>query len=90
MSNRFSGNGGIGFAFFTLVIAFGFRAESNAGMSGLHKGPGEELIAVFTIALAFDFTVAVFGAINATAVRCIVTYLLKSSNVAGFEQNHQP
>ena len=56
---------------------------SNHVIGCFNVGPAEKFVAVFLIVFTFAFTIAFASAINAAAVRRIVTRTFETSDVPG-------
>src|SRR6478736_1669074 len=71
----------LGFLF--LIEAFDPRIEADGKIGGLHKRPGQILVAVFRIAASFTFAVADFAAPHTTTVRSVIANTGKSLDLSG-------
>ena len=71
----------LGFLF--LIEAFDLRIKADRKVSGLHKRPGQVLVAVFGIAASFTLAVTDLGAAHTATVRSIVSDTGKSVDLSG-------
>src|SRR6185369_8794339 len=77
----------LGFLF--LIDAFDLRIKADRKIGGLHKRPGQILVAVFGVAASFTLAVADLLAPHTTTVRSVITDTGKSLDLSGLQHDGQ-
>src|SRR5215468_8719579 len=70
--HRFDRHNLVALRFLFLIEAFDSRIKADRKIGGLHKCPGQILVAVFGVATSFSFTVADFLAPHTSTVRSVI------------------
>src|ERR671919_1802434 len=83
----FDGHNRVALGFLFLIEAFDPRIKADRKVGGLHKRPGQILIAVFGIAAPFTFAVADFAAADTPTVRSVIADTGKSLDLAGLQHD---
>jgi hypothetical protein len=85
----FDGHNRVALGFLFLIEAFDLRIKADRKIGGLHKRPGQILVAVFCIAASFTLAVADFGAPHTATVRSVIADTGKSLDLSGLQHNGQ-
>jgi hypothetical protein len=89
MSHGFAGHNGIGFSLLPLMEPLHKGIIPPRKVRRLHKRPGQILIAIFRVALAFAFPIAHLGAPHTPAVGRILADRGKAPNIPGLQHDGQ-
>jgi hypothetical protein len=77
--HRFDSHNRMALGFLFLIEAFDPRIKADRKIGGLHKCPGQTLVAVSGIAASFTFAVADFLTPHTSTIRSVISYTGKSS-----------
>jgi len=87
--NRFDRYDSVALGFLSLVKALNPGTKPDGKVGRFHKGPGQILIAVFSVAAPFAFTVADLLTPHAPALRCKIAHRGKSPYVSGLQHDRE-
>src|SRR5215475_11053066 len=87
--HRFDGHNRMALRFLFLIEAFDSRMKADRKIGGLHKRPGQILVAVFGVAASFSFAVVDLLAPHAPTVRSVITDASKSFDLSGLQHDGQ-
>src|SRR5262250_2784880 len=81
--HRFDGHNRMALGFLFLIEAFDPRIKADRKVGGLHKSPGQILVAIFGVAASFTFAVADFLTPHTPTVRRVIADTGKSFDLSG-------
>src|SRR5262245_13072816 len=87
VGHRFDSHNRMALGFLFLIEAFDSRIKADRKIGGLHKRPGQILVAVFGIAASFTFAVTDFLAPHTPTVRSIIADTGKSLDLSSLEHD---
>ena len=85
----FDAHNRIALRFLFLIEAFDPRIKADRKVGGLHKRPGQILVAVFGVAASFTLAVADFSAPHTATVRSVIAHTGKSLDLSGLQHDGQ-
>src|SRR5262245_35548894 len=85
--HRFDAHDGVALGFLFLIEAFDPRIKADRKIGGLHKRPGQILVAVLCIAASFTFAVADFLTPHTSTIRSVIADTSKSLDLSGLKHN---
>src|SRR5215510_1496688 len=87
--HRFDRHNLVALRFLFLIEALDPRIKADRKIGGLHKRPGQILVAIFGVAASFTFAVADLLAPHAPTVRSVITDASKSFDLSGLQHDGQ-